>query len=85
MLFKTSTWFVQEAQQNVSLGSSSKRQLTVYDDIVLKSVYGNMLGCDESFNVTGQLYCSGAAVHMEHHESDCSLHSGLGIPAAHHR
>jgi hypothetical protein len=52
MLFKTSTWIVQEAQQSINLNSSNKRQLIVYDDVVLKSVYGNMLGCDESFNVT---------------------------------
>lgn len=59
LLFKTSMWHIQEAQQNNVLASSSKRQLTVYDDIVLKSVYGNMLGCDESFHVSANLTVSG--------------------------
>lgn len=45
MLFKTSTWSVQEAQPSVS-ASSKKSQLTVYDEVVIKSVYGNLLGCD---------------------------------------
>ena len=52
MLFKTSTWIVQEPQQTINLNSSNKRHLVVYDDVVLKSVNGNMRGCDESFNGT---------------------------------
>lgn len=47
MLFKTSTWLLQDLTNTLN-----KRQITVYDDIVLKSVYGNMMSCDESFRVT---------------------------------
>jgi hypothetical protein len=51
MLFKTSTWNIQDANTAAN-SSSSKRQITVYDDLILKSVYGNMMSCDESLNVT---------------------------------
>lgn len=47
MLFKTSTWLLQDINNTLN-----KRQITVYDDVVLKSVYGNMMSCDESMRVT---------------------------------
>lgn len=47
MLFKTSTWLIQDLNNTLN-----KRQITVYDDVVLKSVYGNMMSCDESLRVT---------------------------------
>lgn len=47
LLFRTATWLLQDVNNNLS-----KKQITVYDDVVIKSVFGNMMTCDEHFNVT---------------------------------
>lgn len=40
MLFKTSTWLIQDINNTLN-----KKPITVYDDIVIKSVYGNLMIC----------------------------------------